>query len=435
MFQIQDKAQRVIFRIISFISAAYLCYYYRQGGIKDVGITEPGLRDVGVYVEAGKAVFAGLNPYETVGNRFGTLGPLPITLLSYLVPSEFLTFFFQAINLMGIYLFLFVFVRLYKNQLADPIFLTILFFAPTREMLTTNQITGIIMGLIAFGYLMYARYLEQKSFADLVISGVSFAFAADLKPHLVALFILFLSVSNRKLNVLFASLASWSLGHLAIDISQGRILEIDWLASLQVIQYRSSQGTLGDSVSFWPIIYKLLGVDGLPGTVTNLPLFLTTIFALRYCIKSDLARALPWVFLIPSTSIYFHYYDAIPAFLIALLLIKDRVKIPALVFIGLTLIPKEYQSIRNQILVILFLSLWTYFSMNPRKIGKIVLAFLLVNAIHFMNNQITDDKYFMQTLVVSESLILCALTLITLTRNSNFLQGFKNFIDNSKAPA
>jgi hypothetical protein len=334
---------------------------------------------------------------------------------------------------MGIYLFLFVFARLYKIRLIDPIFLTILFFAPTREMLTTNQITGIIMGFIAFGYLMYIRSLERNSFVYLFISGASFAFAADLKPHLVALFILFLSVSNRKINVLFASLASWALGHLAIDISQGRILEIDWLASLQVIQYRSSQGTLGDSVSFWPIVYKLLGVDGLPGSATILPLFLATIFALKYCIRSDFARALAWVFLIPSTSIYFHYYDAVPAFLIALLLIKDRVKIPALVFMGLTLIPKEYQSIRNQILVVLFLSLWTYFSISPRRIGKIVLALLLVNAIHIINNQITEDEYFMQTLVVSESLILCALSLLTSTKNSNFLKSFKNFIDNSKA--
>jgi hypothetical protein len=328
-----------------------------------------------------------------------------------------------------------VFARHYGTRFADPIFFTILFFAPTREMLTTNQITGIIMGLIASGYLMYIRFLDLKSRWNLLISGVCFAFAADLKPHLVALFILYLSINNRKINVLITSLVFWLLGHLIIDVSQGEILEVDWLNSLQELQVRSSQGMLGDSVSFWPIVYKLLGVDGLPSLVTSVPLIVVSVIGARYCFKSDFAKVLPWIFLIPSVSIYFHYYDAIPGFLITILLIKNRINIFTLIFIGFTLIPKEYQSIKNQILMISFIFLWTYISANKVRIRKVGIAFVFVNVIHLFNSQITADEYFMQTLVVSESLVLSALSLATLNKNSYALKRFKDFINNSKAPA
>ena len=417
MTKIIDRFQSVFLRLISIFSVFYLCFYYRQGGVKDIGIANPSLRDIGVYIDAGKAVLAGLNPYETVGNRFGTLGPLPIALLSYLVPSEFLTFFFQAINLAGIYFFLFVFARHYGKGLVDPIFLTIIFFASTREMLTTNQITGILMGLIAIGYLFYLRFLDGKSRWTLLVSGVCFALAADLKPHLVAFFILYLCLCNRRISPLVSSFAIWVIGHLIIDLAQGRILEIDWLHSLQDLQIQSSKGILGDSVSFWPLIYKLLGVSGLPTFVTILPLILALLFGVKYSLNNDLTKIVPWIFLMPSLSIYFHFYDGIPAFLMALVVIKGQVNLRVLVFIGFVLIPKEFQSIENQILVMAFLFMWAYISSNNVKIHTVILAYLLINSIHFLNTQITNDPYLMQSLVVSESLIFCTASLFRINRS------------------
>jgi len=430
--KIIDRFQSVFLRVISILSVFYLCFYYRQGGVKDAGIANPSLRDVGVYIDAGKAVLLGLNPYETVGNRFGTLGPLPIALLSYLVPSEFLTFFFQAINLAGIYFFLFVFARRYGKGLVDPIFLTIIFFASTREMLTTNQITGILMGLIAFGYLFYLRFLEGKSLWTLLVSGFCFALAADLKPHLVAFFILYLCFCNRQISPLVSSFVIWVIGHLLIDLSQGRILEIDWIRSLQDLQMQSSKGMLGDSVSFWPLIYKLIGVNGLPTSVTILPLILALLFGVKYSLKNDLAKIGPWIFLMPSLSIYFHYYDAIPAFLLALVVIKNQINLRVLVFIGFVLIPKEFQSIENQILVLAFLFLWAYISSNNVKISKVGLAYILINSIHLINDQITDDAYLMQSLVVSESLILCVSSIIVLNKNSGRLKKIQYLFGDSR---
>lgn len=420
--------QELILKLMSLCAIAYLCFYYRQGGIKDTGIEVPNLRDVGVYIDAGRAVLNGLNPYSTVGSRFGDLGPIPIAILSYVVPFKFTTLFFQLINLICVYYFINVFGNLYGTKNRDLIFLTCLFIAPTREMLVTNQVTGMLMGLIALGYSLYLHAIKTGTFPTLILSGLMFAVAGDLKPHIVGVFLLCLAANSRTYKLLIVTASSWLVGHLVIDLSQRRILEKDWLESMRSLQERSSQGKLGDSVSFWPWIYKLLNVEGLPGILTTLPITLALIACIVISRRKEFKSIIPWAFLVPSLSIYFHFYDAVPIFVIILIMLRLNVDGSILALIAFLLIPKEYLEIKNQLLIIFFMILWIYFSKRPHSFLKIPAVYISVNMLHILNSFLTKDEYLLQSLVVSESLIMAAFLAYKLTVE---LSKFENGVENS----
>lgn len=413
------EANLVLYKVASLVSALYLCFYYRQGGLKDAGISVPGPRDAGVYIATGRAILEGVNPYTTIGNRFGTVGVIPIGLLSYIVPSNLHTLLIQTLNLIGIYYFLVVVSQLYDKTNVYLVFLTTLFLAPTREMLATNQITGILMGLLAGGFSAFLKYQINSIQKYIYISGTLFAISIDLKPHIAGIFILLLCITYRNVILAIVTSAFIVLTHLIVDLSQHRILERDWINVLKALQDRSTTGTLGDSVSFWPIIYKIARINGLPSTVTTITMLLVLCGSIFVALNGNFTKVIALSFLVPSLGIYFHYYDAIPFFSITLLYLaaKRKVSLAALIFLGFTLVPIEFQIPKNQILVIAFIILWTSGSKLLKRIQLTLLSVAFINLIHLANLRLTDNQYFTQSLIVTESIVFGTYVILKRTNN------------------
>lgn len=219
------------FFLFSFVG---VLYYYRQGGIVDSvygNSAIPGMRDVGVYIEAADKISRGESPYsqQNLGFRAGAFGTLIFLPFGTGSISFILT---QALNLIGMFVFAYA---LLKNH-STPIFFFIassfaIWFSCTREMLATGQITGVIFGLIGIGYLL----IQSENLFFNAAGGLLFAIASDLKPNLVIMLILGIYIYLHKVRLVVFLFGFLILGHLFVNLLTSKFLELEWLDVLKTV--------------------------------------------------------------------------------------------------------------------------------------------------------------------------------------------------------
>ena len=93
-----------ILRGLITISILYLLFHYRAGGPTE-SYSQSSLRDLGPYIDGGKAVLHGQNPYIPAITRSGPFGSIPLVLLFYFIPESLIMPIFQLLSLLGIILF------------------------------------------------------------------------------------------------------------------------------------------------------------------------------------------------------------------------------------------------------------------------------------------------------------------------------------------
>ena len=398
-----------ILQLVCAITTLALLFYYREGGVKDAGITNPGPRDVGVYIATGNAVLRGINPYETVGNRFGTVGPIPFGIIDFVVPANLTTVVFQLLNLAGILVFIRTFLQSkvkYSEYIAY--FLTILFSA-TREMLVTNQITGILMGVFAFWYSQHNRFLLNYKTKCLISSAIAAVFLVDLKPHLFGMILLFYFLKKRNLRIILTTISAWISLHIFVDLTQQRILELDWLKILFVLQDQAKDGALLDAVSLWPLITLVTTLERFSTLALMMPTLLGLIVLSVYSTKKDLIELLPWLFLLPATSIYFHFYDLVPALV---LMIASQLKNQSKYFpfaIGFLVIPQEITNSRNILFMIAAILSWKVLIDRAWFLRAHVIAVIGLAISYFCIHNLGSNPRLMQSWIVTESVIIAAI--------------------------
>jgi hypothetical protein len=344
---------------LSFI-ALLLLYVYREGGPKDDGIYKnAGLRDAGVYLEVGRYILQGDNPYIPPMSRWGTFGPVPFTLFFDIFPESILTLVFQVANLAGIYVFFNILLRnrnipRWKVNLgATLIFLC----SPVREMLSTNQIIGITLGVLSIGIWAYKLAIEptRKPLHQnviLTLSGFAFATIIDLKPHLylVAFISITLIWKTWKLPVIV--LLVLLVSHAIIDLSQMRILELDWLNTLLNLRDSAASNNLGDTLAIWPLLsywYEGFNFSAQAGFVIPLVLGIS---AMVFAIKERIYFALVLCLLAPSVSFYSHYYDLIPILILAVtVFLNSGSSFTPIFVITFCVLPLQTDSLRNLIML------------------------------------------------------------------------------------
>lgn len=401
--------------IISLFVLVYLLYYYRQGGIKDIGVLDPGIRDAGVYVEAGKLLLNGQNPYVILENRFGFVGCIPFAVISHLVPSNFETLIFQLLNILGIIIFIFVFEKLFTKTNLGLVVISSLLLSSTREMLVTNQITGIIMGLVALGYYFSEAESKSKNRIQLFFAAGLFTIALDLKPHLVMIFLGFYIIRTRSKSLFVSITAAWILLHGIVNLLHQEILELDWFKVITNLQYQAQRGNLADSVSIWPIIEEVTGNKDFSIFILMLPIVSGAILLFLNARSTTLSRLLIWPFLLPSLSSYFHHYDLIPVTVLILMQVNIKnfkyVLMPLMFFV----IPIENSSIKNQVLVISIALLWKWELKSDFSYAFIVLSWLGYNLLNLTNLYFESLIGNIQAIVVTEIVFMSVLISILLS--------------------
>jgi len=418
------------------LSSTFLLYQYREGGIKDAGFVNTSIRDVGGYITTGLRIMDKVNPYIPDGTiwggaRWGTFGTVPVAMISELIPRALQVVFFQIIGLLGLYLFIRTIFRNISNLQINAIYLLLIWSSSYREMLTTNQIIGMVLGLIALG--VRFLFLEQNKRVPLIqqiLGTLCFVIALDLKPHISGLLIVGLYIYFRKGIDFLKLVGAYLITHAAVDIYIGKVVELDWLNILSGLSDRANRNELGDSVTFWPVIRRFVNIDSSFGLVSKVTLLALVILTFTVAYKRNWQLFIFLSFFVPSFTIYFHYYDAVPFFSLVFWVILSRPKsIFSFMVLDILLISKESSSIRNILLVIVASSMVAIFSttINSKRKRNLVFAvigFVLWQAIQIANSKSNSDQYELQSLVVTQVLILSGLLFIRSLTGSQKLDDF-----------
>jgi len=379
--------------------------------MKDLDYFGPPLRDVGLYIDAGKAILNGENPYDTVGNRFGFVGCIPFALIATVFPESVLNLTFQLLNILGLITFILIFNKLYTNFRPELVIITSLWLSSFRETLATNQITGILLGLLSIGYYFSLPNKLQASKFKIVAGAFSLVLAIDLKPHLSLIFFVILVVKSRNFQLFKFVALVWVILHGLVNLSQRKILEFSWLDKVLDLQNQAENASLGDSVSFWPLLSTALSIESFPTLLLFLPVL--TVFVCLILLSNSLTwqDVFIWSFLTPSFFIYFHHYDIVPAVVLILILIQSRYFKYLLIPVGFFLIPIEFDSLRNQALVLAIFLLWKYQLKPYISYSNLIISWSSLILIHMFNSQITSSPKTIQSLAVSQMIFMILILL------------------------
>jgi hypothetical protein len=419
------------------LSSTFLLYQYREGGLKDAGLTDTSIRDVGGYISTGTRIIDQVNPYIPDGElwggaRWGTFGTIPVALIADLIPRFLQVVVFQTLGLLGLYLFLATVFRRIPKVYVYSIFLLLIWSSSYREMLATNQIIGMVLGLIALGINALFLYEGNKSHLIRFLGTLSFVIALDLKPHISGLLIVGLYLFFRRGFDFIWLVTLYVVTHAAVNVYLGRIVELDWIEKVGTLSDRANRNELGDSVTFWPVIRKYINIEGSFGVVSKATLLLLVLLTFWLAYKKYWGSFFFLSFFAPAFSIYFHYYDAVPFIaLIFWAILSRRQSILSFAVLDLLVISKEAASLKNIVLVVCISSLVATFSTSSnstrlRNMVFSVIGFGIWQSIYHVNSRLNLDQYELQSLVVTEVLVLAALYFITSSRGSNKLQNFRD---------
>ena len=385
-------------------SLIYLLLYYNDGG---------DMHDAGVYFDSGMAVLRGDNPY--LASRWGSFGPVPFSILLSVIPIEARAVAVRILSMVGIYLF---FRIIFPNKrLIEPlaISLVLLWLSPFRELMVTNQMTGIAIGLLAIGVKFLDSFSSFRNITTKAITGsLLFSMALDLKPHICLFFFISWAIYHKSLAKLYIVVLTLFTTHSIINLSQMRILELDWFSALNNLNESASQNGLGDSLSFWPIIKYYLEAPTLIYALSIITPVLLSLLCFYLAHKGKWEVIVVLSFFIPATSIYYHFYDIVPLCVVFVVMLFRINNIFLATFaVSFILIPKEYLIARNQILILAIVTLYVLFEIVRNKEAgtlKILASALLGVIISFLlrifNTNLELSDHLLQSLIVTESLMM-----------------------------
>ncbi|CAM8619900.1 Glycosyltransferase family 87 [Candidatus Planktophila versatilis] len=357
------KRQELIALVLISLSIAVLMWYYRGN-----------LRDASAYLTWGKSVLQNDNPYELYSSRSGSFGPVVISLLLLAVPGFLQTVLVQTLSFLSVGMVIQTFFASQSRVAKLVIYLFAIWSSPFRENLATNQISIIVIGILCVGVWIFQKYRGDWKFELLAASFL--AVSLDLKPHLVLFFLFYFIVRHQAARLAVFGFSVLFLTHGSINIAQGQILELSWLDQLSNLNHLAKAGNLNDSVSFWPLALKTSLDPQLLYFVSTL-LVITLFLLLLRIAKEPCAEAkgIALSFLIPSVSLYFHFYDlAILAILAVGVILQKQRNFLQIACFSFILLPLEYQSIRNLILFGLLTTFFGLYRSNVRKAIPVVVA-------------------------------------------------------------
>lgn len=387
------------------------------------------MHDAGVYFRSGLDVIHGENPYPK--SRWGTFGPVPFAIVVSLIPDNLQAIFIKLLS----FLCLAIFVKFLLPKMSNSkLILSLLFctwLSAFRELIATNQMSLISLGLFTVGTKITSRNSNGiDSWGRKTIASFFFLVSIELKPHLILALFLFWIVLNRLKSVAFLTFFLAVVSHALINASQAKILEVDFLENILGLGDRAASSALGDSLSFWPILnHYIEAPSAFFIAALILPVTLTCYGALL-AYKGIWLQALFIAFIIPSTSIYFHYYDAVPICVIAVYCLMRITNIPLGTFtLAFLIIPKEFMNHRNQLLVVVLTLLYSFYATSKTSIMELMRAQFLwlagilgVLTLHALNSSLELSPYLLQSLIVTETIIISVLVFLYATLSEKHLE-------------
>jgi len=336
----------VFFLTSSFI----LLFTYRLGSLRVDKGQVPGLRDIGTYFNGGLAIISGENPYENPYFRIGPTGGLLLGVLAKIAPDFLAATLIMALSIFGFAFFIGTFSG-YQKLINFPwIFLgVVIFISAQRENLVNIQITGILALSLAYGF----RLIEKDRKIIRLLGVVLIAISVETKPHVVGLFVLLLLIYGKKYRYLFSIGFTLLLFQALISLYVREFIILSWFKLVLNLGKEASVGQLPERIAF-ETPFELLGISSKVAIMIMGILFLG--FSLASIVIAQKINTLHLGLTLPSLGIFFHYYDLALAFGLMLTILYSRRHYKLLfVIIGSYLLPQNFGSINNLILVTLLL--------------------------------------------------------------------------------
>ena len=378
------------------ISAAYLMFYYRN----------VGLHDGFVYIQAGRDIANGDNPYSEGITRSGTVSSLILYCIYLLIPKLIAAETFQVMNLSLVAWFIWVLKG--KKWKTEDYFLAVLvsfWLSPVRELLAINQVDAFVVGLLGTIIWINSKHHIINTQVKNALVSLNFALAIDLKPHLLLVVLVVWVILERSFSIILWTVAIFTVLHVAIDLYVREITEITWISRVLDVKDTASTTELGDSVTIWPIFQKLFPHwIGLVPVIAMLLFLTASALAIYFAIKNNANLAILISLVAPGVYIYFHFYDMIPLVLIYVAyLIHSTISSQHITLLCLLLIPKEFTSLKNLALVVLISTLvWLHSRHHPKPKRQLILGFVGYGILCAMNSVLFDGPRLTQSIFVTE---------------------------------
>jgi hypothetical protein len=276
--------------------------------------SDPGMRDVGIYISAAKDILQKQNPYN-LDNVFFKSGSFGVLIFSFGSLNLFTFVMIQVLNLVGLALFIGVMSRnLVKKEFLFLVYAVALWSSCVREISSTGQITGILLGLLGLA----VKKLDSNTFSNKVTSGLLFAICIDLKPNLFFFFIVSCYIFFGQIKNLVIPFFILLLGHILVDVYTGAFLEKDWMRVIGMVNSTADQTIDMGSKTIWSNLKMLFGFSG---DFDKLPviffIFLGVVSIIKITIKPSFA-VLALTLILPYFYSYFYLYSLVSIIVLAL---------------------------------------------------------------------------------------------------------------------
>ena len=276
------------------------------------------LHDFGDYIKAGELIWNRQNPYSQLMYVNSPVSAVYVYILSKVFFFLHFPVIIQILNVAGLYFFL---TQVLRASLSHSIFLAFAllpFLSPARALFANVQVTGLVLGLLAF-----AIFLSRRGKPEF-LTAVPMWMAAELKPHM-ALPIILILVFERRLNLKrIALLSSYVVAaHTIVSIHFGALLDLEWIRKL--MKYSDSSYKEGYEISYWKALAIYSGQEGVVKILSLTTIAIFILCMIIFSLKGRIGDAILISLLYPLQNSYLHLYDLVPiALALTVLGLKNR---------------------------------------------------------------------------------------------------------------
>ncbi len=308
--------------IASIANKKFINYIILVGGLSgyllNFYLFRSQLHDYGDFIKAGELIWNQQDPYSQLMYVNSPVSAVCLYMLSKLFFFLHFPIIIQILNVVGLYFFL---NQVLRPSLSNPIFLAFAllpFMSPARALFANVQVTGLVLGLLAF-----AIFLSRRSKPEFLIA-VPMWLALELKPHM-ALPIILILVFEHRLNLKrIAFLSSYVVAaHTIVSLRFSFLVDLNWIRKL--MRYSDSSYKEGYEISYWKPLAIYTGQEDLVKILSLTTIIIFILCIINFSLKGKIDYAILISLLFPLQNSYLHLYDLVPiALVLTVLGLKDK---------------------------------------------------------------------------------------------------------------
>ena len=292
--------------------------------------------DIGLYIEAGRKILEGVNPYIKSEYANSPVAAVFIYILSLTLTDYLFVILIQTLNVIGIITFLNYLKSFFKMQTASGYILIILSLTISFRALIANvQVTGILLGL----FVLAASQISKSRVKNQYLGYCAIFIALELKPQVVLPLFLILFLTNNKYLPKAIAILTFLTCHLLVNGAFGSLLEPLWFEKITAFSNKSF--LIGPEISLWKVPAHFLGNNSVVTGISSLTLLIFYLILIVLIIRKK-NYSLIFALCGPLIGSYSHMYDLIGIFLI-LLMLSSRQPAFRILVISIFVVPANTQ--------------------------------------------------------------------------------------------